>query len=152
MQWVHKRTLPIPALTIADPALIVGYRYWSERKDGAHLPPRCAVDTPIFRLVVADHTWLTADSYTGRLTPYLAATSANAAAAPLEEPLNRDLKNVFTTGVPSLQLIELKVKGASITYQQLLLPTADDGDHVTEVLEISRLGALRLVRSGKAAA
>ena len=151
MQWVHKRSLPIPALTIADPALIVAYRYWSEHRDGGLLPPRCAVDTPAFRLLVPDVTWLRPGGYVGRLAPFLAATQVHAPSMTLDEVLRLDLDGAFVTGVPSLQLIELKVKGHSILYQQLLLPTADDGTRVNELLEVSKPGALRLVRPGASA-
>jgi len=152
MQWVHKRSLPIPALTIADPALIVAYRFWSGRRDGGFLPPRCAVDTPTFRLLVPDAIWLSAGAYAGRLAPFLAATQVHAPSMTLEESLRLDLEGAFVTGMPNLQLIELKVQGESILYQQLLLPTADDGIKVNEILEISKLGALRLVRPGASAA
>ncbi len=152
MQWVHKRSLPIPALTIADPALIVAYRYWSERRDGAFLPPRCAVDTPTFRLLVPDANWLRPGAYDGRLAPFLPATQVHAPSITLEESLRLDLDGAFVTGVPHLQLVELKVKGRSLLYQQLLLPTADDGTKVNELLEVSKLGALRLVQPGASAA
>lgn len=152
MQWVHKRSLPIPALTIADPALIVAYRYWSEQRDGDFLPPRCAVDTPTFRLLVPDATWLTPGSYTGRLAPFLQATQVHAPSMTLAEALRLDLDGALVTGVPNLQLIELKVRGHSIIYQQLLLPTADEGTKVNELLEVSKPGSLRLVRPGASAA
>lgn len=152
MQWVHKRSLPIPALTIADPALIVAYRYWSDRRDGAFLPPRCNIDTPTFRLLVPDATWLKPGSYGGRLAPFLGATQVHAPSMTLEESLRLDLDGTFVTGVPSLQLIELTVKGRPLLYQQLLLPTADDGTQVNELLEVSKLGALRLVQPGASAA
>jgi hypothetical protein len=152
MQWVHKRSLPIPALTIADPALIVAYRYWSERRDGAFLPPRCSIDTPTFRLVVPDALWLKPGSYAGRLIPFLGATQVHAPSMTLEESLRLDLDGAFVTGVPVLQLIELKVKGRPLLYQQLLLPTSDDGTQVNELLEVSKLGALRLVHPGASAA
>jgi hypothetical protein len=152
MQWANKRTLPIPALTIADPALIVAYRYWSERRDGAFLPPRCQIDTPTFRLLVPDALWLSPGSYAGRLTPFLKDSQLQATEMTLGESLSLDVENALVTGVPSLQLIEIKVKGRSILYQQLLLPTADDGNKVTELLEVSKLGSLRLVQSGARAA
>lgn len=152
MQWVHKRALPIPALTIADPALVVAYRYWSDRKDGAFLPPRCAVDTPVFRLLVPDAFWLGLLGYSGRLAPYLEATQVHVPSMTLEEALLQDLEGALVTGVPALQLIELKIQGASILYQQLLLPTADDGVKANEILEVSKPGSLRLVRSSKTAA
>lgn len=152
MQWVHKRALPIPALTIADPALVVAYRYWSDRKDGAFLPPRCAVDTPVFRLLVTDALWLGPEGYTGRMAPYLEATQVHLSSMTLAEALLQDLEGAFVTGVPALQLIEIKIRDASILYQQLLLPTADDGIKVNELLEVSKPGALRLVRSSKTAA
>lgn len=152
MQWVHKRALPIPALTIADPALVVAYRYWSDRKDGAFLPPRCAVDTPVFRLLVPDSTWLAPGSYTGRLQPYGTARQVHPPSPTLQEALLQDLEGAFSTGIPSLQLVEIRVGDTSILYQQLLLPTADDGSRVNELLEVSKPGALRLVRSPKTAA
>ena len=152
MQWVHKRSLPIPALTIADPALIVAYRFWSERRDGAFLPPRCSVDTPTFRLLVPDALWLRPGAYGGRLAPFLGATQVHAPSMTLEESLRLDLDGAFVTGVPCLQLIEVKVRDRSILYQQLLLPTADDGTQVNELLEVSKLGSLRLVRPGASAA
>jgi hypothetical protein len=152
MQWVHKRALPIPALTVADPALVVAYRYWSDRKDGTFLPARCTIDTPVFRLLVADSIWLSPGAYAGRLAPYLSATQVHMPSMTLEEALLQDLEGAFVTGIPSLQLIELKIQDTSILYQQLLLPTSDDGSKVNELLEVSKPGALRLVRSSKTAA
>jgi hypothetical protein len=148
MQWVQKRALPIPALTIADPALVVAYRFWSDKRDGDFLPPRCEVDTPGFRLLVPDGLWLAPGAYGGRLAPFLAATQVHAPTMTLEESLRLDLDGAFVTGVPSFQLVEIKVKDRSLLYQQLLLPTADDGHRVTELLEVSKLGALRLIHSG----
>ena len=147
MQWVHKRSLPIPALTITDPALIVAYRYWAERKDGAHLPPRCSVDTPIFRLLVPDALWLGTGAYAGRLAPFLGATQVHVPSMTLEESLRLDMDAAAVTGVPLLQLVELKIRGRPLIYQQLLLPTSDDGCKVNEVLEVSKLGALQLMGS-----
>lgn len=152
MQWVHKRALPIPALTIADPALVVAYRYWSDRKDGTFLPARCTIDTPVFRLLVPDSIWLGSGAYAGRLAPYLSATQIHMPSMTLEEALLQDLEGAFVTGIPSLQLIELKIQDTAILYQQLLLPTSDDGCKVNELLEVSKPGALRLVRSSKTAA
>ncbi len=153
MQWVHKRSLPIPALTITDPALIVAYRHWAERKEDGHLPPRCAVDTPMFRLLVPDATWLGAGGpYAGRLAPFLAATQVHVPSMTLEESLRLDLDATSVTGVPLLQLVELKLEGRSFIYQQLLLPTSDDGSRVSEILEVSKLGALQLMRSCRTSA
>lgn len=151
VKWVHKRALPIPALTLTDPALSVAYRYWSDQKVGTTLPPRCAVDTPIFRLVVPDALWLQAKSYTGHLAPFLAAPHVEDDTQTLAEAQRLDLECVFVTGVPALQLIELAVQDRSLVYQRLLLPTADDGDTVTELVEVCKLGTLRLVRPGTAA-
>ncbi len=152
MHWVQKRSLPIPALTIADPALVVAYRYWSDRRDGDFLPTRCAIDTPTFRLLVPDTIWLSKGAYCGRLAPYASATREDATPTTLEQALRLDVDAAFATCVPSLQLIEVKVRGCSVLYQQLLLPTADDGVHANELLEVSKLGALRLVRPGASAA
>jgi hypothetical protein len=152
MQWVHKRSLPIPALTIADPALVLAYRFWSDQRDAAFLPPRCQIDTPSFRLLVPDALWLQPGSYAGRLAPFAGATQVRDEVTTLGESLRLDLESVFATGVPSLQLVEIKVQGRSLLYQQLLLPTADDGSSVNELLEVSKLGALRLVYPGARAA
>jgi len=152
MHWVQKRSLPIPALTIADPALVIAYRCWSDLRDGDFLPTRCAVDTPTFRLLVPNTIWLSRGAYCGRLAPYAAATQRDAEHLTLEEALRLDLDAALLTCVPSLQLIEIKIRGQSILYQQLLLPTSDDGIHANEVLEVSKLGALRLVQPGASAA
>ena len=152
MQWVHKRSLPIPALTITDPALIVAYRHWAARREDAHLPPRCAVDTPMFRLLVPDAVWLGPGPYAGRLAPFLGATQVHVPSMTLEESLCLDLDAARVTGVPLLQLVELKLNGRSIIYQQLLLPTSDDGSKVSEILEISKLGALQLIQSCRTSA
>ncbi len=150
MQWVHKRSLPIPALTITDPALIVAYRHWAERRDGSHLPPRCAVDTPMFRLLVPDALWLGLGAYGGRLAPYLGATQVHLPSMTLEESLRLDLDAAAVTGVPLLQLVELKLSGRSFIYQQLLLPTSDDGCRTSEILEICKMAALRLIHGASA--
>ena len=149
MHWVQKRSLPIPALTIADPALLVAYRYWSDRRDGDFLPARCAIDTPTFRLLVPDTIWLGEGAYCGRLAPYASATRKDAT---LEQALRLDLDAAFQTCVPTVQLIEVRVRGCPILYQQLLLPTADDGVHANELLEVCKLGAPRLVRPDAPAA
>lgn len=150
MQWVHKRSLPIPALTITDPALIVAYRHWAERRDGAHLPPRCAVDTPMFRLLVPDALWLGLGAYAGRLAPFLGATQVHLPSMTLEESLRLDLDAAAVTGVPLLQLVELKLNGRPFIYQQLLLPTSDDGCRTSEILEICKMAALRLIHGASA--
>mgnify|MGYP001813213923 CR=1 FL=1 len=147
MQWVHKRSLPIPALTIADPALVLAYRFWSEQRDAAFLPPRCQIDTPSFRLLIPDALWLQPGAYAGRLAPFAGATQVQSGTT-LGKSLDLDQEGAFGTGVPSLQLVEIKVHGRSLLYQQLLLPTADDGSRVIELLEVSKLGALRLVYPG----
>lgn len=152
MHWLQKRSLPIPALTIADPALVAAYRFWSSKREDDFLPPRCVIDTPGFRLIVPGALWLGRGAYCGRLQPFLDATRAEADAMRLEDALRIDLDHAFDTGIPTLQLLELKIKERSILYQQLLLPTADDGYKVNELLEISSIGALRLVRSSAKAA
>jgi hypothetical protein len=65
----------------------------------------------------------------------------------LEESLRLDMDAAAVTGVPLLQLVELKIRGRPLIYQQLLLPTSDDGCKVNEVLEVSKLGALQLMGS-----
>lgn len=143
MHWVQKRSLPIPALTIADPALLVAYRYWSNRRDGDSLPARCKIDTPAFRLLVPDAIWLADGAYCGRLAPYGPARGKDAT---LDQVLEHDLNAALQTCMPMVQLIEVKVQSCPVLYQQLLLPTADDGVNANELLEVCKLGALRLVR------
>lgn len=152
LNWVQKRALPIAALTITDPALYVAYRHWSGKRRGTEPPPRRLIDTPVFRLLVPDALWLAADAYAGRLRPFLAATAADGRGPTLGEAQALDLDGVRAAGLPALQLIEIRVRDRPLVFQRLLLPTADDGSGVAELLEVCKPGGIRLVQPGVALA
>lgn len=146
MRWLKKLAKPVSALGMADPALTFAYRYWSDLKTHGLLPPRCMVDTPDFRLIVPDTMWVDVRSENwqnyellGPLGPYAMAEapSAECGATTLGQSLLDDLDTVQISAVPVFQLVFLEIRQSNLLYQRLILPTADDGCHVTEMLQLT---------------
>lgn len=145
--WLAKRPLPLAALDGTDPALEVALRAWMERRVDGLLPPRCTLDTPQLRLLLPEAEWLAppgpdgAPAPLGRLEALAAAEPAEPRAArrTLGELLREDQRTVRFTGSALLQ--DLLVRGplAVEAWRQLLLPTADDGVRVKELLQLCRL-------------
>ncbi len=144
--WLAKRPLPLAAIDGADPALEVALRAWAERRVDGLLPPRCVLDTPQLRLLLPEAEWLAPPSPDepaplGRLEALATAVAARPEAArrTLGELLHEDQRTVRFTGSALLQ--ELVVRGplAVERWRQLLLPTADDGVRVKELLQLCRL-------------
>ena len=110
MYWLAKRMLPIPALVAAHPALALTFRFWNEQREDGRLPPRCALDTPHFRLLVPDAHWI--DMRRARveglvdLGPLRAYADAVAAGLNRPEPVQLgaalvdDLENAVFVGTP----------------------------------------------------
>lgn len=150
MHWLGIRTLPIPALVAADPALIFSYRYWHNLKEGGWLPPRCRIDTPHYRLIVPDAHWIRVIDLEASLElgPLQGLADTEAAVEVggerLGERLQALLRPPAVTGTPLFQLIELRCRTEPLAYQQLVLPVADDGCHPTELLHLCRRGSLAL--------
>lgn len=155
--WLAKRPLPPTFLDGADPALEMAWSIWRERRVDGLLPPRCAIDTPQFRLLVPEAEWLAPPAAPGEPAPLgrLEALAAAEAADPraarrtLGELLREDQRTVRFTGSPLLQDLVVQSPLALERWRQLLLPAADDGVRVVELLQLCRLReSLRLVSAG----
>ena len=150
MYWLRKKILPIPALIGAHPALTLAFRLWNDSRDEGCLPPRCAVDTPQFRLLVPDAHWIDlrraredAPIDLGPLEGFASAISPEmnrAGPCFLGDSLIDDLENAAFAGAPIFFEIELSVHGEHFGYQALLIPHADDGSHATEIAVIAEAG------------
>ncbi len=150
MHWTKKRVLPLHALSGADLALDLGFRYWTGLRDQGLLPSRSQVDTPQFRLLIPAVHWID-------LRPPLHDAEPRLALGPLEafvdlmpasgddsedrklgHLLREDLRTVAFTGSPLFQEIHLRNHQQELVYSELLLPVADDGMEVTEILMLVR--------------
>lgn len=148
MQWLKKRPLPLYALDAADVALDLTHRYWSGLRDGGLLPSRSRVDTPQFRLLVPAVHWVDMRGEAARridLGPFEgfsevppATTGGGSSGYPLGRLLREDIRTVAYTGSALFQEIHLFHSGATTVYTELLLPVADDGVKVSEVLMLVR--------------
>lgn len=148
MYWLSKRVLPTPALEIADPALTLSYRLWSDLRLEGHLPARCQLDSPQFRLVIPEVQWigpleapisepLTLDGIDDAIAPEF---NAQRRSALLSHALTDDLRLTQFTGSALFQIIDLSQRQSHSTLQLLFLPFADDGLKVIEILVVARLG------------
>ncbi len=157
MRWLGTRILPIPALIAADPALIFAYRYWHNLKQDDRLAPRCRLDTPQFRLIVPEVAWIDLRGAAGvpeavldlgPLRPLAdvppAADADDTLSGSLGPELQAALGVVACTGTPLFQLIELCCGEAPLSFQQLVLPLADDGARPSELLHLCRRGGLNI--------
>ncbi|MEZ5824580.1 MAG: hypothetical protein R3C97_07505 [Geminicoccaceae bacterium] len=152
MYWLAKKMLPVPALVGAHPALTLAFRMWNDSREEGYLPPRCAVDTPQFRLLVPDAHWIdlrrTRENTAIDLGPLEGFATAIAPgmdrAGPcfLGDALIDDLENAAFAGAPIFLALELSVHGERFDYQALLIPHADDGSHATEIAIIAEAGAV----------
>jgi hypothetical protein len=142
---LRKRPLPLHAMGPDDLALDFAHRWWHARRDGGLLPPRAAVDTPEFRVLVDGVGWVdvAAPDPTGwALGPALALlrgaipSPADDLAA-VEGSLREDLQAIRFTGSPVLQDLVVAWPTAKVTYRQLLLPHADDGVRVRDMLAVT---------------
>jgi hypothetical protein len=132
-----KRLLPLYTLDGADPALDYTYRWWRSRRDGGLLPCRAEVDSWAFRLLVGGAAWIEVRSpepADWQLAPLGAWLGKLAARGEAEATLRVDLQTVRLTGVVRLQ--DLIVTGRRIGWRQLVLPHADDGVQVRDLLVI----------------
>ncbi len=154
MRWLLKRSLPLRVLSGEEPALDLAYRYWHGRREGGLLPARADVDTPEFRLLVPDVLWVEVAEQgrerrwpLGRLDALAEAEPPPERAAPdrmiagtrLGELLQNDLASVRFTGSALYQELTVEARGLIETYRHLLLPLADDGIRVREILAVTRL-------------
>ncbi len=148
MQWLKKRPLPLYALDAADVALDLTYRWWNGLRDGGLLPSRSQVDTPQFRLLVPAVHWVDMRDKAperidlGPLAGFSevlpAATGGGSPGYPLGRLLREDFRTVAYTGSALFQEIHLAQHGLVTVYAELLLPVADDGVKVSEVLLLVR--------------
>lgn len=148
MHWLKKRPLPLHALGAADIALDLTYRYWHGLREQGLLPSRSRVDTPQFRLLVPAVHWvdLRQDAVEniglGPLEGFAelppAATGGGRSGHRLGTLLREDFRTVAFTGSALFQEIQLVQNGRTAVYTELLLPVADDGVKVTEVLMLVR--------------
>jgi hypothetical protein len=145
---LRKRPLPLHAMGPDDLALDFAHRWWHARRDGGLLPPRAAVDTPEFRLLVGGVGWVDVaapDPAGWALGPAL-AWSRGAGPFPADElavvegSLRDDLQVIRFTGSPLLQDLAVASPGANVVVcRQLLLPHADDGVRVRDLLAVTLL-------------
>lgn len=158
--WLAKRPLPLSALEGGDLAFDLALRAWAERRADGLLPARCALDTPAFRLLVPEAEWLPPPASRGepeelgRLTALAAAEAASPQAARrrLGDLLREDQRTVRFTGSALLQELVIRGPLAVERWRQLLLPTADDGVRVRELVQLCRLcAAVPLAASGEEA-
>lgn len=134
-----KRPLPLYALDGGDPALDFAHRWWRARCDDSQLPSRAAVDSWAFRLLVGGTSWIDVrspepadwrmDSLAAGLGKLASAAWDSAAAA-----LRVDLEAIRRTGVVLVQ--DLFVAGRRTGWRQLVLPHADDGVRVQDLLVV----------------
>jgi hypothetical protein len=138
-----KRPLPLYLLGPRDLALAFAHRWWHHARDGVLLPSRAAIDTPSFRLLVPDAAWLpvqgeTPESWTlGPLEPLL---------SPLPTPelqlaaagLRGDLAAAAIAGTPLLQHLEIAGPQGVELWRELVLPGAEDGRRVRELMVLLR--------------
>jgi hypothetical protein len=142
---LRKRPLPLHAMGPDDLALDFAHRWWHARRDGGLLPPRAAVDTPEFRLLVGGIGWVDVaapDPAGWALGPVLAPLRGDAPfpdghLAAVEASLREDLQAIRFTGSPLLQDLVVARPTASVTCRQLLLPHADDGVRVRDMLAVT---------------
>ena len=158
MYWLQKRMLAIPTLSAADPALTLTYRYWNDIREDGFLPARCRFDTPQFRLVVPDAHWIDMAELGagdppdfGQLNGFATAVAARLGhprqPAQLGDALTEDLRLTTFTACPLFQLLQLSVCDNPFFYQVLMMPFADDGAKVREILLLAREGQLELADS-----
>ncbi len=148
MRWLKKRPLPLHALDATDTALDFTYRYWHGLRTHGLLPSRSAVDTPQFRLLVPDVHWVEMRGATVERIPLgplegfaglrPAAIGGGGSGYRLGTLLREDFRTVAYTGSALFQEIHLGSGGVTAVYTELLLPVADDGVEVGEVLMLVR--------------
>jgi hypothetical protein len=116
------RPLPLYLLDAPDPALAFAHRWWQHARDGALLPPRAALDTPAFRLLVPGAVWIEV-----------------AAGVPQGwSAWSDDLAAVSGTGAPRLQELRHGRGPGPTCWRRLMLPCARDGRRVEDVLVVLR--------------
>lgn len=146
---LRKRPIPLHALDEDDLNLDFAHRWWHARRRGGLLPPRSAVDTPEFRLLVSGSGWIDVRSAEagcwelGPLRPALTGLTAEAAAAATAS-LRADLQAIRFTGAVLVQDLIAPGPGGASIWRQLVLPHADDGARVRELLVV--LGQRRACR------
>lgn len=147
---LRKRPMPLHALDVDDLNLDFAHRWWHGRRRGGLLPARSAVDTPEFRLLVRDAGWIevaddAAEHWSlGPLAGLLAGLPVDRAAA-LAAALRPDLEAIRFTGAVLVQELTLTGPGIHLVRRQLVLPHADDGTRVRDLLVV--LGERRPVRA-----
>lgn len=147
MHWLSRHSRLLSAFEGDDLALQLTYRYWQEKRDGGLLPSRCAIDTPAFRLLVPEVDWLdigtrdaAARSGLGRLHSLSEAAPGPGThdPRPLGALLRSDLETVRFTGSCICQDLRVDLAGTPGIWRMLLLPTADDGIRVREIMLLAR--------------
>jgi hypothetical protein len=137
---LRRRPLPLHALRSGDLALDFAHRYWHERRDGPLLPSRSDVDTSTFRLLLDNPIWIdvrppdAAAWDLGRLGALLRASDSRSAPSGEAENLHQDLEGVCFTGAPLLQDLIVSGPHGAESWRQLVLPHADDGCRVRDLL------------------
>lgn len=153
MQWLVKRPMPPNAFGADDLPLEVTYRYWHDRRREGRLPARSEIDTPEFRLVVRDVLWVDMQDPAqegcwplGRLAGFEEAVPRRAPSGPasgtdlrLGSLLRQDYRTVRFTGSALFQELVVATGPLVETYRELIVPLADDGVGVTELLVLSVL-------------
>lgn len=156
MYWMSKRVLPTPALENADPALVLAYRLWSDLRVEGYLPSRCQIDTPHFRLVIPEVQWLgpfdspwTEPLILDGYPDAVAAAFGRRTDALLSQTLADDVRLTQFTGSPLFEIVRLSEHGQASTLQILLVPFADDGLKVSEIMVVARIGDFSIDLDGQ---
>jgi len=141
MSSLRKRPIPLHALDEDDLNLDFAQRWWQARRHGGLLPPRSAVDTFEFRLLVSGPGWIDVRSAEAErwqidpLLPSLVGLTAEAAAAATTS-LRADLQAIRFTGAVLVQDLCVPGPNGALIWRQLVLPHADDGVRVRELLVV----------------
>lgn len=134
----RKRPQPLYRLGVEDLALAFAWGCWQEARKGAFLPARAAVDTPLFRLLVDGAFWVSvsAPEPAGWALGRLEALTAGLPEA--QASLREDLQAARLTGAPFLQDLDIAGPLGVERYRQLVLPYAEDGRTVSDLLLLLR--------------
>lgn len=138
---LRKRPIPLHALDEDDLSLDFAHRWWHARRRGGLLPARSTVDTPEFRLLVSGTGWIDVRSaeaecwQLGALLPSFAGLTADSATA-AATGFRQDLQAIRFTGAVLVQDLFVPGPNGLSIWRQLVLPHADDGVRVRDLLVV----------------
>lgn len=146
---VKRRQLPIEALAERDEVLDMAYRYWHSKRREGLLPARNDIDIlEVSRII--KHTHLVdvsdenSDLWRFRLTGSVVPQTwpwgvgrdkiSDCPWQPYREMLVEDYGTVKFTGAPMYHEIAARVDWVALTYSRIVLPLADDGRKVDNLM------------------